>query len=244
MITTINAPRINANDEKVEVVAWHIEPGARVEAGQHIADLETAKTAVTIEAEFAGFIHPLVKKGDIVRVGAPLYVCAATRKELDAASIDESQVISAVAGDVKRVASGGDKPYGSTQISRAAARLMEERGLSAADFEGAGLVTARFVLEHLGGKASKSTKPQLAIDTKEPATARSEKVSLAKQAEIGALTTGESGNVNSTLTIYFDTAPIRNRLLNDQSFDGSIQPIILFENLKPFETVPTTHCLL
>ena len=72
MITTIPTPRINTNDEQVEVLEWHVPRGALVAVGQEIVDVETSKSTVTLTAETAGYIRPMVEKGTVVQVGAPL----------------------------------------------------------------------------------------------------------------------------------------------------------------------------
>ena len=43
MINTVKTPRINTNDDKVGLVAWHVNDGDYVEIGQAVADLETSK---------------------------------------------------------------------------------------------------------------------------------------------------------------------------------------------------------
>ena len=58
---------------------------------------------------------------------------------------------------------------------------------------------------------------------------RTARLSLAKQAEAESLTLGESGNVTSTLTVAFDSAAIRERLAREGLFDGSLQPLVLYE---------------
>jgi hypothetical protein len=62
-----------------------------------------------------------------------------------------------------------------------------------------------------------------------PLSARAERLSLSKRAEIQSLIIGASGAINSTLSVYFDSAGIRARLDRDALFDGSIQPLLLYE---------------
>ncbi len=65
-------PRINTNDDQVQLVAWRVAPGDHVEAGEEMADVETTKAVVAVEAERSGYVSPLVAVGEIVAVGAPL----------------------------------------------------------------------------------------------------------------------------------------------------------------------------
>jgi len=56
-------PRLGVNDDSVRVVAWRVAPGARVERGMVLAELETAKANFELEAEAGGFFYPLITKG-------------------------------------------------------------------------------------------------------------------------------------------------------------------------------------
>src|SRR5262249_39078421 len=58
---------------------------------------------------------------------------------------------------------------------------------------------------------------------------RTERISRAKHAEIAALSVGAGANINSTLSVRFDSAPIRVRLAQERLFDGNIQPLVLHE---------------
>ena len=87
MIATINTPRINSNDDKVEVVLWHVENGGFAEVGQDVVDIETSKAVVTVTAETEGFLRHGVERGTVVRVGAPLFYCATSGEELDTAAM-------------------------------------------------------------------------------------------------------------------------------------------------------------
>lgn len=232
MITTIYAPRINTNDDKIEVVEWHIEPFGFVEAGQDLVDIETSKAVITVTSEISGHIRPLIDKGTVVRVGDPLYVCASTLQELESASKQTSEVLNEPATLKPLV----DPEFGSTRFSKAAAQLLKDQGRSPEEFRGAGLVTVNRLNKKAGGGLGKQV-PEHAkapafggeVILSGPPTPRSERVTLAKKAEIEHLSTGEYGNINSKLSVYFNSAAIRERLLREQAFDGNIQPLILFE---------------
>lgn len=234
MITTIPTPRINTNDDKVEVVFWHVEAGALVESGQDIVDVETSKAVVTLSAEASGYVRPLVAKGVVVRVGDPLYILASSADELTG-TVPLMAAPPVAASELVQPSSGSAGGYSETRFSQAALKILRDRGLSASDFKGAGLVTARTLSGRVGGAL---ISPPVSIPANSvggavfppgPPTPRGERVSLAKQAEIQSLRRGESGNVNSKLSVYFDSAPIRARLMQEHSFDGNIQPLILFE---------------
>ena len=55
---------------------------AGLRAGAVLADVETSKAVVSVEAERAGYVQPLVPLGEIVEVGAPLCRLADRAEEL------------------------------------------------------------------------------------------------------------------------------------------------------------------
>lgn len=226
MIICVNAPRINPNDDQVGVLGWHVTDGDYIEAGAELVDLETSKAAVTVEAEIAGFVWTVAKKGDIVKVGA--LICRVADSADEAAVIEPVPMTSPPSGETRDAARTGT--YSSLRLSQAAAKLVEELALNAEDFAGAGLVTVGAVIA-TQPNLLRSSVPDRALQTVGTASilTRSENLSLSKRAEIEALATGESGLINSTLSIYFDSATIRARLAQAGTFDGNIQPLLLYE---------------
>jgi len=262
MVTTVLAPQINSNDDNVEVVTWHVENGAYVEAGQEVAELETSKATVTVTADSAGYVECLLPARTLVRVGAPIFRIAASREELNGARVDSRVVperahsvtaAGAMAGadavpgaDAMAAGPGLGAPvtaaraaarHPATRFSRAAMQLLRRHGLSPESFRGAGLVTARSVDKLLGPDGQPSERdeggatalPVPADGTRPLLASRSERLSLAKHAEIQALSLGESGNINSMLSVGFDSAPIRARLQQERLFDGNVLPLALYE---------------
>jgi pyruvate dehydrogenase E2 component (dihydrolipoamide acetyltransferase) len=59
------------------VVRWLKPPGARVEAGEPVLELETEKALAEVTAPESGILHPVAEPGELVRVEALLgYVLA------------------------------------------------------------------------------------------------------------------------------------------------------------------------
>jgi pyruvate/2-oxoglutarate dehydrogenase complex dihydrolipoamide acyltransferase (E2) component len=52
----VHTPRVNNNDDTVQVIALRVSPGDRVKAGQLLAEVETDKSVSDVEAERDGFI--------------------------------------------------------------------------------------------------------------------------------------------------------------------------------------------
>jgi len=55
---------------EADMSAWLVSDGAMVEEGEAIAELETSKVVVTIQAPASGVIHQRVQVGDLLEVDA------------------------------------------------------------------------------------------------------------------------------------------------------------------------------
>lgn len=65
-------PKENVNDETAKLVAWFVEDGAHVEAGRLLAQVETSKAVLDIEAPAAGVVQFAARAGDEVDIGGVL----------------------------------------------------------------------------------------------------------------------------------------------------------------------------
>ena len=73
MIVEIRVPRINNNDDDVRLARLRVHAGADVSIGQALADLETDKAAVSVEAPDSGRVLGVNgRPGEMIRVGSPL----------------------------------------------------------------------------------------------------------------------------------------------------------------------------
>lgn len=61
-------PRLGVNEDVVTIVAWDVESGDRVHQGQKLADLETTKVSLTLEAEAEGYVYLIREPGEEVPV--------------------------------------------------------------------------------------------------------------------------------------------------------------------------------
>ena len=68
----LRAPRLNPNDDALDLIEWLREPGAFVRAGEAVCVVETSKAIVEVAAEADGYLMRMAEAGDKVAVGAPL----------------------------------------------------------------------------------------------------------------------------------------------------------------------------
>ena len=60
--TNINVPRLNANDDDVEVIDIYINNGEQIKKGQKLFTFETSKTAIDFNSEYNGEINGISSK--------------------------------------------------------------------------------------------------------------------------------------------------------------------------------------
>jgi pyruvate/2-oxoglutarate dehydrogenase complex dihydrolipoamide acyltransferase (E2) component len=284
-------PRLNTNDDEVDIVHWYVSDRVYVEKGKEIVDLESSKAVVSIESEASGYILCHFQKGDSVKVGSPLVTFYSELQELEAdlngisspqlsqtesdrqfhtdVSIDGSRQSPVIVGQNlapvgatgqrslsdRAVAVQGEEnnqqqSFGFTRFSKAAQESLERHQLDSKMFEGMGLVSVEVIETRLGIRKPQSNSYPQAIPS-EPSSGqkvesqsisnpglRSEKVSKSKQLEISLLSAGQAGGINSSLTVQFDSASIRQTLQELDSLNGQMLPLILFELARLLEEYP------
>ncbi len=238
----LKVPVVNANDEFVVLVRWHIADGAQVKTGAPLVDVETTKAVVTIESEQTGWLRHVAKENTEVPIGAPLAIVVSEESELAGAKVDEvskpvavatsPSVPTAKAENVAPAAIALGNAADFTRLSPQAEKLATELGVAREVWAQAnlGLITAAQLRSLLAQTAAPVPKEKEALAT--PAL-RSEKAPLSKRAEIDALTAGAEGGLRSSLTVYFDSAGLRG---GDEQ--ASVLPLVLAATAKLLPSRP------
>jgi UDP-perosamine 4-acetyltransferase len=125
-------PRVNANDESALLVCWLKSPGEAVRRGELVAQVETSKAAVDIEANDDGFLCPIVPAGTFVPIGE---LIAWISEIYDPEAIAAQQKISP-----PPESGGADR-----LISRKAREMLDAAHIASADIPGVGPVGERQV---------------------------------------------------------------------------------------------------
>ena len=138
------APREGVNDDVVRIVEWRVADGDQVAADQIVVIIETTKATVDVAASGSGYLHHLAPQGGEVAVGAPLaWITAQPRRPAVSSA-------------------GQPSAAASTQVVTAKAQpLLEQHGLTAADFPGLAVIRTSDVEQLLAQRAS-TPQPQLA----------------------------------------------------------------------------------
>ena len=70
MAAAIRVPDVGTNVDEVRIVRWLKHPGEKVETGEVIAEIETDKAVVNLEATIDGYlIDIVVSEGEVVLKG-------------------------------------------------------------------------------------------------------------------------------------------------------------------------------
>lgn len=78
MAETIKMPKLGFDMQEGTLVRWVRQEGEAVEKGQVLAEIETDKATVEVEASVSGIVHRhLVEQGAVVPVGTPIAIIAA-----------------------------------------------------------------------------------------------------------------------------------------------------------------------
>ena len=162
-------PKENVNDETAKLVAWFVEDGAQVEAGRLLAQVETSKAVLDIEAPAAGTVRLAAKAGDEVAIGGVLCrigdgaasVEAPLPRAEDPSAIPAPPALAPIIEAAPRemavavAASNGHAheppPATAPRFSKAARELLKARGVEPSAFAASGLVRSEDVLRLLDG---------------------------------------------------------------------------------------------
>lgn len=143
MARDIAIPKLGMTMKEAKVVAWMFKEGDRVEKGQIVMQVETAKVTHDVEAQDSGFLHILVPPGETHPVGTPVGQLAETEEELAELQAKRpapeiSVAVPVEAAPAPSTAAPADGKGVKVKISPLARRLAEEHNLDYTTIAGSG----------------------------------------------------------------------------------------------------------
>ncbi|MEM6757252.1 MAG: dihydrolipoamide acetyltransferase family protein [Planctomycetota bacterium] len=187
MAITIEMPRLSDTMEEGTLLKWHVAKGDKVASGDHIADVETDKATMEVQAFDDGTIAALpVDEGTTVAVGDVIAVVAEVGEDLDAAAQAAGSTSSGASKPAEAAAeANGDaattalaEPVtaapapaggGSVKASPLARKLADEKGVNLGSLAGSGpggRVIKRDVLAAAEGNGQAVVSPAPAAPTR------------------------------------------------------------------------------
>jgi 2-oxoglutarate dehydrogenase E2 component (dihydrolipoamide succinyltransferase) len=129
MTTEIKVPKLPESVADATLVNWHKKPGDAVARDENLADLETDKVVLEVPAPVAGVLKEIkVAAGTTVTSDQLLAI-------IEAGAVATKEAPAAATATATTVA---DDSKGSTKVSPAARRVIEEKGVSAAAITASG----------------------------------------------------------------------------------------------------------
>ena len=183
MPITVEMPRLSDTMEEGTLIKWNVKPGDTVAAGDHLADVETDKATMELQAFEDGTVAKLVlEEGQTVPIGQAILVLTADGESVeDAAKADvnaASSSSSAPQADSERseepdqpAKQSASKPAptsgggGKIRVSPLARKLADEHGLDLASIQGTGpdgRIIKRDILK--AAEAGGTSQPQAGAD--------------------------------------------------------------------------------
>ncbi|MBW2498648.1 MAG: E3 binding domain-containing protein, partial [Deltaproteobacteria bacterium] len=192
MAFRIQMPQLSSEVEAATLVSWLVAPGDVVEKGDVIAELETDKATVELEAPASGTIAELIVAAgsEGIEPGAVLGTIEVAEGDSERAPVEQAAPPPAASRDKMASESQGpiegDVLRVSTPLARRAAA---ERGLDLEELEGSGLrgrVVEADVLRASGGAPERAEAAEAgSAEIESPSPARPEPAAASSDERVG-----------------------------------------------------------
>lgn len=146
MATTVVMPQMGYDMREGTIVRWRKKEGESVARGEVIAEIETEKAVVEMEAPSGGILgRAVVGEGTTVPVGGPIAIITEPGEEVpDVASVARAEEVAAATAPEQRAtpspkeATAPAAPSGRVRASPIARRLAKEKGIDLRQVKGSG----------------------------------------------------------------------------------------------------------
>ncbi|GJL63444.1 MAG: dihydrolipoamide acetyltransferase component of pyruvate dehydrogenase complex [Nitrospirales bacterium] len=245
--TPVIIPQDNVNDESVTLLSWSVANGDLVSQGQTIAEIETSKAVMEIEAPAAGILEYSLEPGSDIDVGAML--CSIRGDDQEHGVESQSPSTPEVPKSSMDTHQNGEDPNAvppnnenQSHFTKKALALLEQRGLPLERFAGRGLVRTEDIFLELGERLPSTSQLSSPVVTSgvrsrsnvSPTPAldipfRTERLSKSKRTEIGYLTSGYQNALPSVITVAIPTKGLRAAVEQNKQVEASATAVIIFE---------------
>lgn len=148
MAETVSMPKLGFDMQEGTLVRWVRVEGDAVEKGQVLAEIETDKATVEVEAPLSGVVYKhLVEQGSIVPIGTPIVIIAAPGEKVEDAPVStpvvepvkkEAAPVSEAAPSSSAVVESAASGDGRVKASPLARRMAQEKRINLANLKGSG----------------------------------------------------------------------------------------------------------
>jgi len=228
ILQEIRVPQESVNDQTLIVLELFFQASDLVKKGDIVAELETSKTTLTVEALETGYIKYFCKKEDELSVNS-LIAQITDQPVSDENKGGRSLVLEA---DAK---TNHDEVILQTLFSKEARQIMEANSVAKDLFKNKDFVSSSDVMQLLAPKLTKIEsavpQPRLAGQQVIPTGNISlEKISSNKKREIEYLSHVQSASLVSVINTWVDAAGVDAFLRNHLTyFKETILPIVIYE---------------
>lgn len=169
-VIEVKVPAVGESITEVTVSVWNKKTGDVVKLDEVICELESDKATFELPAEAAGVLEIVAESGAVVAIGGVLAKITVGAS----APVAVSDAVSApvVAAGSGSASVSGDSSYAAGHPSPAAAKILDEKGVSAADVAGTG-VGGRITKEDALAAAKPAVAPVASSTASAPVAAAS-----------------------------------------------------------------------
>ena len=136
MSSPILVPKLNENDDAVQLLELLVPEGGHVEVDEPFFTVETSKASVDIIAENAGYVHWVSQAGDTVPMPSTIGFIGASVEEAKAATLGSEVALGSPIAPVGESLGAGE----TVRATRAARQLASNLGVNLGDIKVPGIV--------------------------------------------------------------------------------------------------------
>ena len=137
-VLEIKVPAVGESITEVTVSVWNKKTGDSVSLDEVLCELESDKATFELPAEAAGILEIVAESGTVVPIGGILAKIT-VGGAVAVAAVAAPAPVAAQSASAAASASSGDASYAAGHPSPAAAKILDEKGISAASVAGSGV---------------------------------------------------------------------------------------------------------